>query len=67
MLNDLFATLSRGGHAKLLAWLSIGGDSLSEDLEPPSVNEPHQFPRIGIADWRRPDQNFALGLGNRLL
>ena len=36
MLNDLFATLSRGGHAKLLAWLSIGGDSLSEELEPPT-------------------------------
>ncbi|MEQ8857047.1 MAG: TetR/AcrR family transcriptional regulator [Pseudomonadales bacterium] len=35
ILNDLFTALSRGGHAKLLAWLSIGEDSLSEDLEPP--------------------------------
>ena len=34
ILERLFDTLSRGGHAKLLAWLSIGGDALSEDLEP---------------------------------
>jgi AcrR family transcriptional regulator len=34
ILESLFAALSRGGHAKLLAWLSIGGDALSEHLEP---------------------------------
>lgn len=34
ILRHLFAALSSGGHAKLLAWLSIGGDALSEDLEP---------------------------------
>jgi AcrR family transcriptional regulator len=34
ILESLFDALSRGGHAKLLAWLSIGGDALSEDLEP---------------------------------
>jgi AcrR family transcriptional regulator len=32
LLHDLFDALSRGGHAKLLAWLSIGGDTLSEEL-----------------------------------
>lgn len=35
ILQRLFDALSRGGHAKLLAWLSIGGEALSEDLEPP--------------------------------
>lgn len=34
ILEGLFDALSRGGHAKLLAWLSVGGDALSEDLEP---------------------------------
>lgn len=34
VLEGLFDTLSRSGHAKLLAWLSIGGDELSEDLAP---------------------------------
>ncbi len=35
MLRQLFDALSRGGHARLLAWLSIGDEALSEDLEPP--------------------------------
>ncbi len=40
ILADLFDALSRGGHAKLLAWLAIGGDALSEDLAPsPHVRE----------------------------
>jgi AcrR family transcriptional regulator len=34
ILADLFDTLSRGGHAKVLAWLAVGGDALSEDLKP---------------------------------
>jgi len=34
ILAELFDTLSRGGHAKLLAWLSVGGEALSQDLEP---------------------------------
>lgn len=34
ILARLFNALSRSGHAKLLAWLSIGGEALSEDLEP---------------------------------
>lgn len=34
ILRNLFDALSRGGHARLLAWLSIGGEALSEDLEP---------------------------------
>lgn len=34
ILSNLFDALSRGGHAKLLAWLAIGGDALSEDLAP---------------------------------
>lgn len=36
ILSDLFEALSRGGHAKLLAWLSVGGDAVSEDLAPSS-------------------------------
>ncbi|HEX7034297.1 MAG TPA: TetR/AcrR family transcriptional regulator [Pseudomonadales bacterium] len=34
LLRDLFEALSSGGHAKLLAWLSVGGDALSDDLSP---------------------------------
>lgn len=34
LLGDLFEALSSGGHAKLLAWLSVGGDALSDDLAP---------------------------------
>jgi AcrR family transcriptional regulator len=40
ILAGLFDALSSGGHARLLAWLAIGGDSLSEDLAPsPHVRE----------------------------
>lgn len=34
VLERLFDTLSRGGHAKLLAWLTVGADDLSADFEP---------------------------------
>lgn len=34
ILRNLFGALSSGGHAKLLAWLSVGGEALSEDLAP---------------------------------
>ncbi|MFU8817714.1 MAG: TetR/AcrR family transcriptional regulator, partial [Pseudomonadales bacterium] len=30
ILRTLFEALSRGGHIKLLAWLSLGGDELNE-------------------------------------
>jgi AcrR family transcriptional regulator len=34
VLENLFDTLSRGGHAKLLAWLTVGDDALSGGVEP---------------------------------
>ena len=34
MLNDLFTTLSRGGHAKLLAWLTVGGEDFGGNARP---------------------------------
>lgn len=34
MLGRLFETLSHGGHARLLAWLTVGEEQLGADLEP---------------------------------
>lgn len=34
VLENLFDTLSQGGHARLLAWLTVGDDNLSTQAEP---------------------------------
>lgn len=34
VLTDLFDALSRGGHAKLLAWLSVGDGALADEAAP---------------------------------
>jgi AcrR family transcriptional regulator len=34
IMRDLFAALSRGGHAKLLAWLALGDQDLNNSAQP---------------------------------
>lgn len=34
LLRDLFSALSRGGHAKLLAWMAVGEKSLARSAHP---------------------------------
>ncbi len=42
LMRDLFTALSKGGHAKLLAWLAVGGSQLSSSAAP-STEVAHLF------------------------
>lgn len=54
ILHDLFDALSRGGHARLLAWLCVGGEALSEDLEAPSFIRAHFAELVPVVAERLP-------------
>lgn len=67
VLERLFDTLSRGGHAKLLAWLTVGDDALTADVEP-AGNARDLLARLVPELARRlPDQPHPERLARRIV
>jgi AcrR family transcriptional regulator len=68
VLSSLFDELSSGGHAKLLAWLAVGGPSLSGAVARPSAGAETLFREILPALTRHlPEEWTRDGVAERLV
>ena len=65
--RDLFSALSRGGHAKLLAWLAVSDDDLSTSAAPTAEVEGLFQELIPVLASRLPDQPGSERMAKRLV